>query len=147
MDLFSGLSEAQLAGIAAFCQEVTYAKGKMLFHEGQTAGQLFILLEGKVHLQVRLASHLDNITVEIISQPYHTLGWSGLVSPYYYTASAICQADSRLVALDGPALMQVLEADPATGFTVMRRITEIVCDRLRNTRVALLKFIDSDSLL
>ncbi len=143
-DIFSGLSAEQLAAIAAFGEEVTYAKGEILFSEGQEAKRLFILLEGKVALQVRLVSHRDNITLEIINQPYHTLGWSGLVSPYYYTASAVCQLNSRLVMLDGPALMRFLEAEPTVGFTIMRRITEVICDRLRTSRVALLKFIDSE---
>jgi hypothetical protein len=47
--------------------------------------------------------------------------------------------------MDGPAFYRLLEQDPVTGFVVMRRITEIVCDRLRNTRVVLLKFIGSGS--
>jgi hypothetical protein len=46
--------------------------------------------------------------------------------------------------LDGPALMRFLEAKPLVGFTIMRRITEIICDCLRTSRVALLKFIDSE---
>jgi hypothetical protein len=44
-----------------------------------------------------------------------------------------------LVALDGEKLMQVLEDDPALGFAVMRRIAEVLSNRARNTRHALLK--------
>ncbi len=144
-DLFAGLSAEQLAPIATLCQEVTCAEGNMLFREGQEAKKLFILLEGKINLQVWLASQREYITVEVINQPYQTIGWSGLVPPYFYTSSATCQANCRLLAMDGAAFLQVVEQDPVVGFVVMRRITEIVCDRLRNSRVALLKFIGAES--
>lgn len=143
-DLFAALSTEQLTAIAAYCHEITCDEGKTLFREGQEATQLFILLEGKVNLQVWLAAHRENITVEVITQPYQTIGWSGLVTPYFYTATALCQTNSRLLALDGHAFLRLLEQDPVTGFVVMRRITEVICDRLRNSRVALLKFIDAE---
>lgn len=143
-DLFTDLSTEQLAAIATYCQEVTCPEGNTLFREGQEATQLFILLKGKVNLQVWLAAQRQNITVEVISQPYQTIGWSGLVTPYYYTATALCLANSRLLALDGQVFLRLLEQDPVTGFVVMRRITKVICDRLRNSRVALLKFIDAE---
>jgi CRP-like cAMP-binding protein len=144
-DLFAGLSTDQLTGIAELCQEVTCAEGETLFREGQEAKKLYILLEGKINLQVWLASQREYITVEVINKTYQTIGWSGLVPPYFYTSSAVCQTDSRFLAMDGPAFYRLLEQDPFTGFVVMRRITEVVCDRLRNTRVVLLKFIGSGS--
>ena len=121
-DLFAGLSTDQLTGIAELCQEVTCAEGEMLFREGQEAKKLYILLEGKINLQVWLASQRQQITVEVISQPYQTIGWSGLVPPYFYTSSAACQTNSRFLAMDGAAFYRLLEQDPFTGFVVMRRI-------------------------
>ena len=119
-DLFAGLSTDQLTGIAELCQEVTCAEGEMLFREGQEAKKLYILLEGKINLQVWLASQRQQITVEVISQPYQTIGWSGLVPPYFYTSSAACQTNSRFLAMDGAAFYRLLEQDPFTGFVVMR---------------------------
>lgn len=139
IDLFSGLSNEQLATIAKSCEEITRPKGDTFFREGQKANRLFILLEGEVALQVWLTSRPENITVAVINQPYQVFGWSGIVSPHYYSASAFCQADSHVLVLDGQELIYVLERNPAAGFTFMRRIVEVISSRLRSSRVALVE--------
>jgi CRP-like cAMP-binding protein len=108
IDLFSGLSDEQLATIARSCEEITCPKGKMLFREGQEAKRLFILL-------------------------------GGIISPHNYAASALCQADSHVLTLDGQELIYVLAQNPAASFAFTRRIAEVISGRLRDSRVALLK--------
>jgi len=139
IDLFEGLSTAQLETIADLCQEKSCAGGETLFREGEKAGWLYFLLEGEITIYVQLSSRPERLTVTVISEPGQALGWSGIVAPHRYTASAVCETDSRLLALEGQALMDVLKQDPATGFVVIQRIAEVISRRLRNTRVALLK--------
>jgi CRP-like cAMP-binding protein len=139
IDLFSGLSDEQLATIARSCEEITCPKGKMLFREGQEAKRLFILLGGEVALQIRLTSRPENITVGVINQPHQVFGSSGIISPHNYAASALCQADSHVLTLDGQELIYVLAQNPAASFAFTRRIAEVISGRLRDSRVALLK--------
>jgi CRP-like cAMP-binding protein len=139
IDLFVGLSEEHLESIARHCEEVTCPQGEILFHEGKKAERLYILLEGEVTIQIQPTSHPEAITVAISNQADSLIGWSGLVAPFYYTASAICRADSRLVALDGQALLRVLGQDGVMGFVISQRISEVISNRLRSTRVALSK--------
>jgi len=139
IDLFSGLSDEQLATIARSCEEITRPRGNTFFREGQEAKRLFILLGGEVALHIRLTSRPENITVAVINQPYQVFGWPGVVSPHYYSASALCQADSHVLTLDGQELIYVLEQNPAASFTFMQRIAEVISSRLRSSRVALLK--------
>lgn len=137
--LFEGLTEEQLKAVAGISEEVTCQQGEVLFWEGDPAESLYILLEGEINIYVQLSSSPERITMSVINQPYQVLGWSGLVAPHAYTASGLCETDSRLVAIDGEALMGVLKGDPAMGFVVMGRIAEVMSGRLRNTRFALLK--------
>ena len=136
---FAGLSEGELEIIVPLCEEVICRRGEALFREGQMAERVYILLEGKVTIQVQLTSRPENVTVAISDRADNLVGWSGLVAPYCYTASAICQADSRLVAVDGQSLLRVLGQDAQMGFVVIQRIAEVISSRLRNTRAALLK--------
>jgi CRP-like cAMP-binding protein len=62
-----------------------------------------------------------------------------VVAPYHYTSSAECDEDAQLLIIPAGSFMNLLEKDPASGFIVMQRITEIIADRLRNSRQALLK--------
>jgi len=137
--LFEGLTEEQLKAVADISEDTTCQQGEMLFWEGDPAELLYILVEGEIDVFVQLSSRPERVTVSVINQPYQTIGWSGLVTPNVYTASALCEVECRLVAIDGPALIEVLKGDPAMGFIVMGRIAEMMNSRMRNTRFALLK--------
>lgn len=138
-ELFAGFSDEQLDAIAEISKEITCNKGEALFREGEKAEFLYILVSGSIAIQVHLTSRPVNVTVAIISQPNQSFAWSGVVSPKHYTATAHCQKDSRLVAIEGSKLMEILEQDPEMGFKVMLRISEIISSRLRSSRSAFLK--------
>jgi CRP-like cAMP-binding protein len=137
--LFRGLPKPLLAEIAAISEEAAMRKGETVFREGETADKLHFLVNGSVALRVKLTSRPESITVSYVSRPYQSFGWSGIVPPYHYTSSAECDEDSNLVIIPAAPFMKLLENDPASGFKVMQRITEIIADRLRNSRQALLK--------
>ena len=138
-DLFKGVPADVLEEIAKHCEEISVSKDGYVFHEGERAEHLHLLVKGSVALRVNLTSRPDFVTVSIVNRPYQTLGWSGVVPPNHYTASAFCEEDSRLIAIPSDKFLQVLEAHPEAGFKIMLRVTEIIADRLRNSRGALLK--------
>jgi len=139
IDLFEGIPEGNLAAIAEISEEITYTKGRPVFIEGSEAEYVYILLEGEVVIQVSLTSRSDNISVAVINLPNQSFGWSGIIPPYHYTASALCKTGCRLLAIHGKKLIQVLQQEPKSGFVVMQRISELIGRRLRNSRIALLK--------
>lgn len=137
--LFNGLPESLLEEIAKISHEVAAKQGDIIFREGEKADKLHFLLSGSVALRVKLTSRPDSVTVSFVSMPYQSFGWSGIVSPFHYTSSAECDEDSNLLIIPAEPFMKALEANPKSGFLVMRRVTEIIADRLRNSRQALLK--------
>ena len=138
VDLFKDLPESLLQEILAFSEVVNKKAEERIFSARDEARHLFILLEGTVAIRMRLTSRPETVTVSIINRPYRTFGWSGVVAPFHYTANADCEEDVRLLSIDGHKLMEVLERHPEQGFIVMRRMTEIISDRLRNSHMALL---------
>ena len=137
--LFEGISEKTLAAIAAISEELTLQEGRLVFVEGSKAEYVYILLEGEVDIQVSLTSRPGSLTVAVVNLPNQNFGWSGIVPPYNYTASALCKTDCRILAMEGKKLMQVLQREPRFGFIVMQRMAELIARRLRNSRIALLK--------
>lgn len=135
-EFFEGLSVEQLATIADQCEEVSCRQGEVLFREGHKAERLYILSEGEIHISIQLSSRPERLTMSVIDEPGQVLGWSALVAPYQYTASALCKTDGRLLAIDGQALMQVLKQDPTMGFVIVQRLVEVIGARLRHTRIA-----------
>lgn len=139
IELFKDLPEAMLADILGYCNEISKKSGEVIFNAQDEARHLFVLLEGSVAIRVNLTSRPESVTFSYVNRPYSTFGWSGVVSPFHYTATAVCDEDSQLLQIDGHRLMELLEKHPADGFTVMRRMTEIISNRLRNSHMALLK--------
>ena len=137
--LFRNLPEELLDKVAAICEEAAFPQGESVFREGDKADKLHFLLEGVIVLKVKLTSRPESITVSAVNQRYEGFGWSGIVPPYHYTATAICEADCKILTIPGEGFLKFLAADPAAGFTVMQRLTELIASRLRTSRQALLK--------
>ena len=137
--LFRNLPDSLLDQIAALGEELSFSQGDAIFREGEEADKLHFLLQGEVVLRVKLTSRPESITVSAVSQRFESFGWSGIVPPFHYTASAICETDCKILTVPGVELMELLEAHPEAGFSVMQRITELVSSRLRNSRQALIK--------
>jgi CRP/FNR family cyclic AMP-dependent transcriptional regulator len=137
--LFRNLPESLLDKFAALSEELTFSQGDSIFREGEGADKLHFLLEGDVLLKVKLTSRPESITVSAVNQRFESFGWSGIVPPYHYTASAVCETDCRVLTIPGDSFMKLLDENPSAGFAVMRRLTELVSSRLRNSRQALLK--------
>ena len=137
--LFQDLPQALLEEIAAISKEHDYKQGDFIFREGEKADKLHFLLNGSVALRVKLTSRPESITVSFVSSPYQSFGWSGIVAPNHYTSSAECDEDSKLLIIAAQPFLSLLEKYPEAGFKVMQRIAEIIADRLRNSRQALLK--------
>lgn len=140
--LFEDLSDEQLQQIAKLSTEKTVARGDVLFGESEPARYLYILLEGEISLRVQLTSRNQQITVGAIDQEMQSFGWSGVIPPHFFTATALAVRDSRVIEVDGQALLVVLEEDPQVGFYVMQSIARLISNRLRNCRTALLKTIE-----
>jgi CRP-like cAMP-binding protein len=138
-DLFKEVSRDTLKEVAAISESIKVKKDNLVFREGERADKLHLLVSGSIALRVNLTSRPDSVTVSFVNRPHQTLGWSGVVTPNHYTASAFCEEDSELVAIPSEKFMQILDKHPVDGYKIMLRITTIISDRLRNSRQALLK--------
>jgi CRP-like cAMP-binding protein len=138
-ELFKSIPENVLHEIAGICHEISIKQGDVVFREGEKADLLHLLVKGTIALRVNLTSRPDSVTVSIVARPHQTLGWSGVVKPFHYTATAHCEEDSQLIAIPAQGFLDILSKHPEAGFQIMLRITEIISDRLRNSRQALLK--------
>ena len=141
LEVFKELSIEQLKPIADLVEVKKYSDGEAIFEEGKEATHFFVLVKGKVRIQVQLTSSPENIAVAVLSQPGALIGWSGMVPGQSYTAAGMCLEDSELLAFEGQALMKVLEADCDTGFKVFKKISEVISGRVRNIQRVVLKTI------
>jgi CRP-like cAMP-binding protein len=131
-DLFAGLDTRQVEPILKLCRETSCPAQSVVFEEGSEARTIYLLQEGEIALRVQLRLRPDSTRVSGVTQSGAVVGWSALVAPQRYTATAVATQPSRIAAIDGTALLRLLRDNPAVGFQVMHNLAGIISGRLRN---------------
>ena len=120
--VFQRLTDDQLEKLATLCSQEVHEAGATIFQVGNTAGQLFVLEEGKVALQIELPVRQSQlrkrVTVDVIAKG-ELFGWSGMVEPYSYTLSAICLQRATVLAIDAAKLSSLLRDDCPIAYEVL----------------------------
>jgi CRP-like cAMP-binding protein len=141
MDLFEGLPDQALAAIAPLGQERSFAPGETIVSEGYPAEHIYLLQEGTAALFVSPSSQPARVNVSLLDLPGQTFGSSALVGSGYYTATVKAVTDVHAVAMDGLALLDYFEQNPAAGYGVMRRVAQLVSYRLATMRALALETV------
>ena len=126
IELFKGIASHIIDEIAELATEETFPLGHVLFRKGDVADYLYILEEGAVNIVIQEQGHISFP----VNQLGRVLGWSALVEPNRYTATAECVKDSKVIKIDGGRLMRILEKHPREGMTIMRRLAGVIATRL-----------------
>ena len=94
--------------ITDMAQEEAFDENLILFNRGDVAENLYVLLEGMVTLFIKETGSV----FFSIDEPGQVFGWSALVEPNVYTASAKCFAGAKVLKIDGTRFEHVLERHP-----------------------------------
>ena len=102
----------------------------MLFKQGNKASKLHILHSGVLDIVVRLNEpHGIEVTVRKV-KPGEVLGWSSLVEPYIYTASAKCSENADLFYIEASDLIDIFKQESHIGYIFMRNLSTVISSRL-----------------
>lgn len=128
VDIFQGLTDWELRIVSQFFQEEILEEGITLFQEGERADRLFILEEGAVSLTFKEEEQYS------VADPGRIIGWSFLVSPNRYTASAVTTAPSKLLVIKSPDFYYLIHKELRMGVKVMENLAQVVASRLSQIR-------------
>ncbi len=136
-NLFSGLEEKELNEIANLCTRRTYGSNEIIFGPDIPSEDLLLVEDGKdaIEIQIPLGPYGNKIVIHTLSKG-EAFAWTSLVSQHVKTATARSLEPVSLIAINGKALMRLLEANNHIGFIVMRNLADIINSRLAYTTVA-----------
>ena len=137
---FVDLSPAQLDCLASIATVRELCTGEILFKEGDREDYLYVLLEGQVVLEVEVPTRgqVPIYTAEILD----IIGWSSMTPiARQRTASVRATKTCLLLGLNSKLLQQMCEEDHELGYTIMKRLANVVANRLLTTRLCLLDMI------
>ena len=86
----------------------TYKEGDLIFKEGEEAGHLYMLDDGKVDLLVGKQQE----TRFLAYYPGEVFGWSALLRPHRYLSTARCMTQSAVSRISIEAIRRILEGLP-----------------------------------
>ena len=98
--------------------------GVTLCEEGTNAERLYVLERGRVSITTKKGGRYD------IETPGKTVGWSFLVPPFVYTASAVTTTTSRVLAIKSPDFYYIIHEEPKMAMKVINNLTQVIASRL-----------------
>jgi CRP-like cAMP-binding protein len=134
---FASFTHQELKRLAMIGREQTIPEGQALFAEGGLADEFYFLLDGEIEILIGADEHCQE-SVPLASVPAGELvGWSALIEPHVFTASARASRPSRVIAFSRED-WEPLGADAHLYGLMMRKVAQVIGRRLKDTRVQLL---------
>ena len=134
---FAGFSEAHLTLFAEAAREMHFEAGESIMEEGSPANRFYLIMEGKVVLGAELEDR-GIVPVQTLGRG-DNLGWAWLFPPYHLHLSARALSPVRVIFFYGTWLRDEAEKDHEFGYQLMKRVAEVVIQRLRATQQRLVE--------
>ena len=137
---FLELDSASIGDLVEIASLHDLEPGEVLFNEGDREDCIYILLEGQVILETEVPTRgmIPFYTAETLD----VIGWSSMTPIVRQrTASARVTQRSLLLGFQSELLEQLCSENHHIGYVMMRRIANVVANRLLTTRVLLMDMI------
>jgi CRP/FNR family transcriptional regulator, cyclic AMP receptor protein len=133
---FAGLDADSVQELAGCARNEHIRAGDYLFREGGTADHFYVIMHGRVTLQLFSPGH-GPLVLDSAGEG-EVLDWPWLVPPHRWFSDAKAVEPTSVVALDSACLRRKCEADPRLGYHFLQRVAHEMNQRLQATRVRLL---------
>ncbi|HTP01153.1 MAG TPA: Crp/Fnr family transcriptional regulator [Anaerolineales bacterium] len=134
---FQELKQEHVQKLASISKIRRVKAGEVIFREGDTHESVYIVLEGRVGLEM-FVPHRGKVRF-YTAEPWEVFGWSSVTpNVHLRTAGATAVLDGAVLRIDAEKLSQACDEDHTLGYLVMRRLAHVVAGRLLVTRLQLL---------
>jgi len=134
---FNGLTVDHFNKIANLARLRQVKAGTIFFREGDKQDFVYIVLEGRVSLDIFVPHH--GKVRFCTAEPYDVFGWSSVTPGMRQrTAGAEAVLESTVACFNAEGLRQLAESDHDFGYLLMRRLANVVASRLMITRLQLI---------
>ena len=126
---FSGLAKIQLGRVAALGRMRSFPQDTRIYTVGDAVDDFYVLADGMVRFTLGLGKR-ETSAGDIIRRG-EVFGWAPLVEGQpRRIATAYCLTPCEVVAIDGAALMALMESDSAIGYALMKKLAVLLTSEL-----------------
>jgi toluene monooxygenase system ferredoxin subunit len=128
-ELFKGIADTTVARLDALAVREQHDSLATLYDLGDPADDLYILESGRVEFVIGREDRTS--LAGFMLRKGEVFGWAALLEDHpRRIAKATCMEPSTLLRLNGKAALEVLGAEPASGFVVMRQLSALITKHL-----------------
>lgn len=134
--LFGELKAMEWQELAKITNTKKFEEGEIVFSEGDASTELYLLFEGEVEIQIRIAPQLAESTVYIV-RPFDVFGEFAFVDPKPRSASARCKERTALGVIRKEDFEELTKSFPRIGLNFYQTLVRLLSERLRRMNVYL----------
>jgi len=134
--IFRDMTEAELTAIADICQEEYLSAGDLVFPQGSTSNELYVVACGEVDILLdrSMSSEEEDsgqITIATMRRG-EAFGEIALVDQGVRSAAAACElSDTCVLVIPSADLIALCENQPMLGFKLMRNLAADLAHTIR----------------
>lgn len=141
---FNELTPIQIERLAKISRIQQLQPDEVLFREGDRVDCLYIILSGEVVLENYIPTLGNHIVAH--AEALDVVGWSCLTPVVRQRTATVKSVKlSRIISINGEALLNLCKEDPDLGYIIMRRVANIVASQFLATRLHLYEVIRNSS--
>ncbi len=125
--VFFGLANEEYVALIDVCHVAQYPAGEVLFEEGDSGHDMYVLLAGEVEITTEKAGPIYTM------KPGEILGEIAVVSHVNRTATAVTTEDSSLLRLSRDELDMLIGKAPRASYVIMKNIALTLAERLMSS--------------
>jgi CRP/FNR family cyclic AMP-dependent transcriptional regulator len=131
-----GISAHHIRLLADCAMRSQFAAGQVIFQKGEPANRFYLIQRGRVTLESSTGD--DVVRIDEVGAG-DLLGWSWIFPPYMWHFDARAIEPTTAIFLYGTMLREYCENDPALGYELFKRMSEVMMRRLQRARGELLE--------
>ena len=139
---FKGLEKSHIEQISDLCTVKRYEGGEHVFRQGDFGEYLYIIIEGYIFLErsIDLGNRKGNVVIEALGKGRVLGCWSTLLGEsHILMSSATCQKPTKIAAIKGSDLRQMMIENSKLGFNILERLCFLLRDRIQSAYGAMEK--------
>jgi CRP-like cAMP-binding protein len=135
-DMFRELNDEHLGLLERICTSHAFEAGTSICKQGKMGAKLYVIENGLVAITLEVGPMAQR-QVQAASN-FESFGWSAMIEPHVYTATARAMEKTTALAVGGAELSNLCSAHPDMGVVVFKAVARVVAARLHEAYVQLL---------
>ena len=141
-ELLAGFQPEELEELASRMELLDYAEGVMVFTAGDTSRSLYLVLSGRV--QIDLVGNTVEETKLVVLGPNEVFGETSFFHQAAHNNTAWCQEPTRLAQLTYATYEELLKSQSVMAYHLGANAAHILAARLQATDVWIREVLDRD---